>query len=306
MNDLDMELQTIRQKLQNLKATPPEPLSSPWGQSRLAAPSPNLAQVTTAIETLRQRSHQTSAPSLPGSSLQQFDAALSTIENLAQRQQEALRRLKSLADGLTEQIQPGTSPDVDDIARFFAQHQTIQIPIVQRDRDGYLDWVYHTIDFSQATHDATANAATLRRHSSQLFKNPVDQSQGADIGLDNSPYEALHDDSVLDNLSHFYQVGYRAIQHWIHRFLSTDRNTRPSQFTLLDSAIWCIGAAIARIILHQLLQSYPPLWTPIALILIGGIILNLYRAIFSLHPKPVLGYRTLMVILGLLLGGRFL
>ena len=43
MSDLDMELQTIRQKLKTLKASPPETVAAPWGQSQLATPSPDLA-----------------------------------------------------------------------------------------------------------------------------------------------------------------------------------------------------------------------------------------------------------------------
>ncbi|MEO0867249.1 MAG: hypothetical protein AAFY17_02145, partial [Cyanobacteria bacterium J06642_11] len=58
MNDLEMELQTIRQKLQTLKASPPETVASPWGQSQHTSPSADFMQVQTAIETLRQRSEQ--------------------------------------------------------------------------------------------------------------------------------------------------------------------------------------------------------------------------------------------------------
>ena len=145
MNDLDMELQTIRQKLQTLKASPPETVAAPWSPSRLTAPSPDLAQVTTAIETLRQRSGQPLSP--PVASLQQFDAALSAIDQLAQQQQQALQRLQSVGVSLIQQTPPGTSPDIDDIARFLTACQTIQIPTIQRDRDGYLELDCHTVSF---------------------------------------------------------------------------------------------------------------------------------------------------------------
>ncbi|MEO1402771.1 MAG: hypothetical protein AAFV72_16195 [Cyanobacteria bacterium J06635_1] len=71
MNETDMELQAIRQKLQSLKAepAPDEALAIPWSQPRahLPAPShppsksgPDLAQVQVdaAIEALKQRSSQ--------------------------------------------------------------------------------------------------------------------------------------------------------------------------------------------------------------------------------------------------------
>ncbi|MBT9317040.1 hypothetical protein [Leptothoe spongobia] len=305
MNDLDMELQTIRQKLQTLKASPPEPLAAPWGQSRLAAPSPNLAQVTTAIKTLRQRSHQAPAPNMSDSSLQQFDAALSAVENLAQQQEQALQRLKALGDSLTQQIQPGISPDIDDIKHFFAQRQTIQIPTVQRDHNGCLDLAYHTVTLHQAEHAATSNAVTLSNRSSQLFQHPLHQSPAPDTSFDESIYTEADPSGFMEELTHFWKLAYRSIQSWTKRYVSAGHRNRASQFTLLDGAIWCIGAAISRIILHQIFQVYPPLWTPVALVLIGGIILNLYRAIFSPRPNPILGYRTLMIIIGLLIGGRF-
>ncbi|MEM7795127.1 MAG: hypothetical protein AAF579_11850 [Cyanobacteria bacterium P01_C01_bin.118] len=292
-----MELQTIRQKLQTLKASPPEPVSVPWSQPQLAAPSPNLAQVTTAIETLRQRSHQPVTASTTDVSMQQFDAALSTIENLAQQQQQALQHLQTLGDSLAQQVPPGNSPEVDHIVRFLTECPIVQIPTVQRDRGGYLDLVYRTINFNQATPPTN-----------QLFKAPLKQSQKLDIGFDESPYEETG--GILEEFGYFCRWVYRSMQQWLGQYSPTFQGPRPpqlhtSQFTLVDGAIWCIGAAILRIVLNQLFRLYPPLWTPVACILIGGIILSLYRAIFGSRPNPVLGYRTLMMILGLLLGGRF-
>ncbi|EKV02680.1 hypothetical protein Lepto7375DRAFT_4941 [Leptolyngbya sp. PCC 7375] len=306
MNDLDMELQTIRQKLQILKASPPETMAAPWSPSRLTAPSPNLAQVTTAIETLRQRSGQTlSSSPVPGSSLQQFDAALGAVEQLAQQQRQALRRLQSVGDSLIQHIQPGTSPDIDDIARFLAECQAIQIPTVQRDADGYLDLIYYTVDFHQAEHDATSNAQTLRLRSQPLFKHSLHQEQGRSNGFDDQYYRKTNGTGFVSDLKRVYQQVSGSIQRWTRRYSHSRQQTRVSQFTLLDSAIWCIGAAIFRLILNQLFQIHPALWPPVAFILIAGIILSLYRAILSPRPDPVLGYRTLMIILGLLVGGRF-
>ncbi|NEQ54780.1 MAG: hypothetical protein F6K11_32435 [Leptolyngbya sp. SIO3F4] len=306
MNDLDMELQTIRQKLQTLKASPPETVDAPWGQSRLASPSPNLAQVTTAIETLRQRSHPSSIPHTPSTSLEQFDAALSTIENLAQQQHQALRQLKILGDHLAQQTQAGISPDVDDIARFFSQQQAVQIPTVQRNSAGYLTLTHHTINFHQIEQNLISRTDTSRMHSAQLFQHPLEQSQETDLDFNESRYTNSESSNILDDISHFCILSYRSIHRWISHYLSTNSNSYSSQFTLLDGTIWCIGSVITRLILHQIFQSYPFLWTPIASVLIGGILLSLYRAFLSPNPKPVLGYRTMIIIVGLLFGGRFL
>lgn len=314
MSDLDMELQTIRQKLQTLKATPPETMAEPWGQSR-SVPSPNLAQVTTAIETLRQRS---SPPQTPGTvmarptsnlssspNLQQFNAALANVEHLAQQQQQALHHVKVLGDRLTQQFQPGTSPNIDDIAHFLAQCNTLQIPTIQRDDSGYLGLAYHQVNFHQAEHDATSNAEKLRLRS-QLFQHSMNPPPENIMDLDDSPYDGQGLGGFLDELSHFYHLATRSLKRWFNRHLPPmERAPRAPRFTLLDGAIWCIGAAIVRIMLNQVFQFYPALWTPIAFMVIAGLIISLYKAILSPRPNPVLGYRALMIIVGLLIGGRF-
>ncbi|MEM8611635.1 MAG: hypothetical protein AAGF93_06420 [Cyanobacteria bacterium P01_H01_bin.105] len=305
MNDLDMELQTIRQKLQTLKASPPETLTAPWSTSKLTAPSPDLAQVTTAIETLRQRSSPTlSSPQASSASLQQFEAALGAVDHLAKQQQQAMQRLQSLGNRLIQQTRPGISPDIDDIARFLAECQTIQIPTIQRDAEGYLDLDAHIVDFHRAEQDASSNAETLRLRSQQLFKQPFNPVQNRTPNLDHSPYPTNSLEKWVEDLQHFYQLTWRSIQRWTPQSPSPGKRT--SQFTLLDSSIWCIGAAIARLILHQLFQINPAIWPPVAFILIAGIVFNLYRAILSPRPHPILGYRTLMIVLGLLIGGRFI
>lgn len=313
MNDLEMELQTIRQKLQTLKASPPETVAAPWSQSRqTTAPSPDFMQVKTAIETLRQRSEQPhTLATVPSSSLQQFDDLVSSIDRLAQQQQHALQQLHTVGQRLMGQTQPGTSPDIDDIARFIEECPAIQIPTVGRTPQGYLDLDYHIIDFRRAEYDATSNAATLRTRS-RLFQHPFpDSHDHSDThhshGLNaDQTYRGNITNNLIKDVKGFYQVCARSVQRWIRdRPASNSQHHKGTQFSLLDNAIWCLGAAIARIILNQVFQFYPALWTPAALVITVGVVLSLYSAFFSPNPNPALGSRTLMVILGLVLGGRF-
>lgn len=301
MNDLDMELQTIRQKLKTLKASPPEAMSAPWSPSRLTAPSPDLAQVTTAIETLRQRSGQTLPAPVASASLQQFDTALNTINQLAQQQHQALARLHSLGSSLVQHVQPGTSPDIDDIAHFLTENPAIQVPTVQRDADGYLSLNYHTVDFYQTKRGASEE---VRSH---LFKHSFSKATRSvnAVALDESPYDNTNLNNPINDLKQFWQITSQTLRRWASRRMASAERPRNSHFTALDGAIWCIGAVIGRLILNQIFQFYPTLWTPIAFALIAGIIFTLYRAILSPRPNPTVGYRTLMIIVGLLVGGRF-
>ncbi|MEM7064957.1 MAG: hypothetical protein AAF572_17580 [Cyanobacteria bacterium P01_B01_bin.77] len=302
MNDLEMELQTIRQKLQTLKASPRETVASPWERSRQSAPSPNLVQVTTAIETLRQRPSPTPPLATPSYSLQPFNESLATLESLAQRQQQALRQLQTLGESLVQQSQPGTSPEIDDIAHFLATCQTIAIPIVQRDLNGYLELGLQTFNFRQAKHDASSNAATLRMRS-PLFQYELDPTQ------QHTDQPRLRDipifDGLVQELQNFSQFAYQMLRRWSSRYFADKPRPHSSHFTLVDGAIWCIGSVIVRIFLNQIFQIYPALWTPVAIIFIMAIGISLYSLIFSPRPNSVLGYRTLMTLIGLLIGGRF-
>lgn len=303
MNELEMELQTIRQKLQTLKSSPRETVASPWGQSsRQPAPSPNLVQVTTAIETLRQRPGQTPPLAPPSHSLQPFNEALATLESLTQRQQQALRQLQTLGESLVQQSQPGTSPEIDDIARFLATCPTIAIPIVQRDRNGYLELGCQAFNFRQAEHDASSNAATLRMRS-PLFQYALDPTQPHTEQPGSRNRQVF--DGLVQELQNFSQFAYRILRRWANRHFANRQRPRSSHFTLVDGAIWCIGSVIVRILLNQIFQIYPALWTPVAIIFIVAIGISLYSSIFSPRPDPVLGYRTLMTLVGLLIGGRF-
>ena len=311
MNDLEMELQTIRQKLQTLKASPPETVAAPWGQSRQTSPSADFIQVKTAIETLRQRSEQPNAlASIPHSGLQQFDNLLVTIEKLANQQQEALQHLHNVGSRLMGQTQPGASPDIDEIARFLGECPAIQIPMVERTSQGYLGLNYRTVNFRQAEQDATSNAATLRTRS-RLFQHPLPSSQEhASARYTTTGEEHIYNRDSTSNftadLKSFCQLAVRFLRRWMRRrSVSPSKHQNNAQFTLLDNAIWCLGAAIVRIILNQVFQFYPALWTPVALVVIIGVLLSLYSSFCSPNPNPTLGYRTLMVILGLILGGRF-
>ncbi|MEM6255437.1 MAG: hypothetical protein AAF821_21190 [Cyanobacteria bacterium P01_D01_bin.156] len=312
MNDLEMELQTIRQKLQTIKASPPETVTPPWRQPQNVSPSPQYTQVKTAIDTLRQRSEQPhTLATVPKTSLQQFQDLLATNERLALQQQQTLEKLCRVGNDLMQQEPIGTSSNIDKIARFLRECPNIQVPTIKRTPQDYLELAYRTVNFRQANEDALYNAAKLRTKS-QLFQQPF---------TPNSPYIG-HDDNyiasdtnsdssnliahLLDDLKRSLQLTMRPLKRLIRgQAMTRSQRSKHIGFSSMDSAIWCVGAAIARIVLNRAFQFYPGLWTPVALIIIVGVMLGLYSSLFSPNPNPSIGYRTLMVILGLILGGRF-
>ncbi|MEM9163472.1 MAG: hypothetical protein AAGC54_10435 [Cyanobacteria bacterium P01_F01_bin.4] len=218
MNETDMELQAIRQKLQSLKAepTPDEALTIPWSQPRArlterghppaqSGPGLTQVQVNAAIETLKQRSSQTyrgpresgddgyrsgytAAPGygdLPGAALdpilQRFESQLQTVNSLAEQQESAILGLKQLADHIGDIMrQQGMDdhPQLAAIAALFEAYPSTVIPTIESDQAGNYGLGYRTVDFYRAEHDAQLTAQTLRSRGSG---QPVEQTPGTDL-----------------------------------------------------------------------------------------------------------------------------
>jgi hypothetical protein len=77
---------------------------------------------------------------------------------------------------------------------------------------------------------------------------------------------------------------------------------------LSDAAVWLAIAAALRVGLQALIQTYPVLWFPVVLLLAGLAMLTTYQIAFNSAFNSALsstwGYRLLLIVMGLLLGGH--
>lgn len=71
-----------------------------------------------------------------------------------------------------------------------------------------------------------------------------------------------------------------------------------------DAAVWVAIAAAVRVGLQTLIQTYPVLWFPVVLLVAGAAMLTTYQAVFNSAVGSIWGYRLLLIVIGLLLGGR--
>lgn len=117
--------------------------------------------------------------------------------------------------------------------------------------------------------------------------------------IDHEQWHTVSGDE-LSNRVHSASAQHR-VQRWVERWLQP-----PSQFSaaLGDGLGWLIGAIAARVVINVLLTTTAHLWFP------GIVLLSLpvLIAVFIVNAAPelgwVLGYRLLLVLFGLLLGGR--
>ncbi|MGF1514218.1 MAG: hypothetical protein ACFB5Z_11060 [Elainellaceae cyanobacterium] len=78
-----------------------------------------------------------------------------------------------------------------------------------------------------------------------------------------------------------------------------------NDLTLQDILLWVAASAAVRVGLDLLLATYAGLWLPVIALIIAPAAIALYQT--AVNPKAgfVLGGRLLLIMIGLLLGGRF-
>ena len=346
MNKAEMELQAIREKLQSLQADPPleEDTRLPWSSSslssHLAYPSleptaeadQNLAQMTTAVETLKQRSkaqlQQFSPPvdaspaSVPTPSppppteedrlLQLNWRRLTTqaqrINQLSQTQEAAILELKAIADQLERDIrkremlgEPDSYPD--DPIPTVCEYESAIVPAIAQDRAGRFILTHRSVDLYQAEREATLTAQALRDRT-------VSRNLAFD-GLDSLPDLGLS--CLIEEPIGFIQTIWNKCSAQL-KPLFTPSPRRPSRrsksrhrspgMSWLDAMIWFSSATILRLGLDFLLTAYPALWPPVLALVLALVAIALYQTAFAPRADFSLGYRLLVAIAGLIVGGR--
>lgn len=321
MNETDMELQAIRQKLQTLKAeTGTTAAPSPWLPPRQVPhpQSPNLAQVTAAIESLK---HYQQGPTPPvttvrpteqappppdrewiGQVLQQCDVHIARFNELGQQQGTALLRLKQYLEQAELEFERrgwDTPPALDHTIQFLLEEDGCGIPLIERTPQGQLEVNYHPVDLYQAEREAMTTAQALR----QSYDDYGDEL-GPRVG-GSWPEAGWLDANWLENV----QQGLHNIWQWCQAQLGqpapATRPVRQAPFTVMDGLIWFSGAAIVRALLNAVLHSYPALWTPMVVLLLGVGAIALHRTVVSRHRPAGLSYRLLVIVAGFIIGGQF-
>ena len=82
------------------------------------------------------------------------------------------------------------------------------------------------------------------------------------------------------------------------------RRSKSSPFNVRHTVILLVGAIVTRILLDTLLAISPGLWLPAIAIMVTPSAIAMYRRPLTSESGLVWGYRLVLVLLGLLIGGR--
>lgn len=73
---------------------------------------------------------------------------------------------------------------------------------------------------------------------------------------------------------------------------------------LLEALVWLAAAVALRVVADTVLVVWPALWPAIALVLITPAIAAVWLSMWAPPLSLIVGYRLILIAIGLLLGGR--
>ncbi|ASC73143.1 hypothetical protein XM38_041050 [Halomicronema hongdechloris C2206] len=313
------------------------PQSSPVAA---AAASPHLAQLATTVAQLKQRSrHQTvshesashgstshgsashgsasheyttsPAPLPPPSQPDSSNAVVSTlplesppdlmlhwqrlrsmadrINDLSQQQEQAMLEMKRAAERVAwihRQQGRGEIPLCDYATAILAQ--------VNQDDQGAYVLSYRPADLYQPEREADDVARTLR---DRTF---AEHRQASQPGWDDWGLSTL----LAEPWSLIRDIWFKLRPVLVIDHRSSNRR-RSASLGWTEICFWFAGAVIARLALDLVLAAYPGLWSFVVVAVIACTTFALYRATLAPRIDITLAYRTLLIVAGLIVGGRF-
>lgn len=218
------------------------------------------------------------------------------INQLTSAQEAALLELRAIAQRLERDWRatglekfPFAENDGDFSALY--RQGSAELPYIERDEEGRYLLTSRTLDLLKAEREAQMMAQELRKRRPQTmatFLTPTGQT-------------------VLRWLANF--VSRRSV-----RPARTSRRGTPTPvaapmqevpLSLPNAALWLMGSTVARMAIDAVLLSHPALWLPAVGLIIAPAAIAAYRTTIAPETSLLWGYRLLLIMIGLLLGGRF-
>ncbi|MEO1145741.1 MAG: hypothetical protein AAFY26_09095 [Cyanobacteria bacterium J06638_22] len=263
------------------------------GQGIPSAYSSATATTATAMPEAPSATEQMALQQL-AETWQQLEAKADQVNQLSATQEAMLLEVRAIAqrverDWRATGLRDFPFADADgDLSALYGQ-DSADVPVIERDATGKFVMTQRTLELSKAEREAALMAEVLRK------KRQPRSSILAPLG--------------------------QAVWSWFQGLLA--RNTsrpksrrRPAatssavvqsnpDMSLQQAATWLVGATLARMAIDALLVSYPVFWLPAVGLIIAPAAIAAYRTTVAPESSIQWGYRLLLIMVGLLLGGRF-
>jgi len=280
-------------------AVVPEPLTRE--QATLQWPIATSAVPATEPQTLPVTDRPTS-PNTERAVLNQLDttwkqltAQADHINQLASAQENALLELRAIAQrlerdwratGLESFPYPESNGDLSPLY----QASSAEVPWVERNEDGSYILSRRSLDLLKSEREALRIAQELRKRRPQAeasFLTPAGEA-------------------VAKWLKGLFTSRPSAANRGGRRVAASAIATAPdATMPLPIAAVWLVGSTLARVAIDLVLVSNPTLWLPAVALIVAPAAIAAYRTTVAPETSIQWGYRLLLIMVGLLLGGRF-
>lgn len=263
--------------------------------------------------------------------LQQLEAKAQQINQLSAAQETAMLELKAIATRLERDwtaldrqqgdayTQDGSFPVPSPV---ICEYLVTTVPAIERDKSGVFVMTTRAVDLFKAEREATVMAQTLRHRTGvsttrrrRVSESPTSMriAAGASRWLQSlwTQFQAI---ANLVTAQSSVRSTRRLRMHqndargYADPYPQDDRETDTISYTLSyrTSALWLGGAVIVRIAADLFLASHPGFWLPVVALMVAPTAIAVYRTTVAPQSSLVWGYRLLLIMIGLLLGGRLL
>ncbi|MBE9103282.1 hypothetical protein [Vacuolonema iberomarrocanum] len=260
-------------------------------------PNPYLSYSSAAVGT--------AAPGTPSATEQaalqqlaetwrQLETKADQLNQLSAAQEAMLLEVRAIAqrverDWRATGLQDFPFADTDgDLSSLYGR-DSADVPVIERDAMGKFVMTQRTLELSKAEREAAMMAEVLRK------KRQPRSSGLAPLG--------------------------RTVWNWFQGLLAGNAS-RPKarrrpvvtstvvaqpghDISLPNAAAWLVGATLTRMAIDALLASHPAFWLPAVAVIIAPAAIAAYRTTVAPESSIQWGYRLLLIMVGLLLGGRF-
>lgn len=302
-----------------------------WPQAKIARhPAPKrvgeadrLAELSMAVETLKQRSVQSSSTAStpasrpspppqgasgvavdPGVYLRRMGVMVDKINHLSVEQERAMAEMQTIQARLAT-----ISPHLLSEAGFATTLPAVNfanavIASAELDPRGNIALTYRTVCPPQPDHEARHLADHLRGTYSRSRR-----PKGISLG-EWGPVLAL----LWQEPTRLISLGWHHLQGWLFpddaRATTTNSGRRSQKamvsgsLSWVDAVLWFGGGVIGRVALNLLLAAFPALWSVAVAAVTAITAYALYRATLAPKPDFALAYRVFLAVGGLVIGGQ--
>ncbi len=227
---------------------------------------------------------------------QRLDAQAAEVNQLSATQEAAILKLKAIAEQVGQDWQASDSASRVGSGKAvqlppICEYLETSVPHIEKDQHGKFVVTSRSVDLFKAEREAELNAEELRHHAVKARRNSslINRFWNWLVGKPSKASESKTSQS-------------KTLQSKMQK--RSARRSKSYPFNVRHTVILLVGAIVTRVLLDTLVAIFPGLWLPAIAMIVAPSAIAMYRRPLTSDSGLIWGYRLVLVIIGLLIGGR--